>query len=149
MGVSGWNGYVSLSDLFMQILIDYSGVMRQFILWPLVHYLHLVISTTSETSATVTRQFSTVQRTHLLGNYLASPSWKRRLKTKRNESRKMTTGPHPIPSKKTEWVVDADATQTLSTSKGNKEAAWQNGLRLQAVGPLLECSPFSYSLLHV
>lgn len=115
--------------------------MRQFIRWRLVHYLRLVISTISETLDTVTRRFSTVQRMHQLGNYLAFRSWKRRLKTKRNGLKKMTTGPHPMPSKKTEWVADVDAIQTLSTSKGNKEAAWQNGLRLQVAGLLLECSP--------
>lgn len=50
----------------------------------------------------------------------------------------MITGLHLMTSKKTEWVVIADVIQTSSTSKGNKEAAWQNGLRLQAAGPLLE-----------
>lgn len=129
-----------------QILIDYSGEMRQFIPWPLVHYLHLVISTTSETLATATRRFSTAQRTHPLGNYLAFLFWKRRLKMKRKGLKKTTTGPHLTPSKKTEWVADADATQTLSTSKGNKEVAWQNGLTLQVAGPPLECESLSLSL---
>lgn len=61
----------------------------------------------------------------------------------------MNTGPHLMPSKKMEWVVDADAIQTSLMSKESKEAAWQSGLRLLAAGPLLECSHFSLPLFHV
>lgn len=65
-----WMERVGSSNLscLWQILIDCSGVMHRFILWLLVRYLHLVISTISETLAIVIRRSNTALRTHQLGN---------------------------------------------------------------------------------
>jgi hypothetical protein len=101
----------------------FSGVTHPSILWLLEHYLLPVIFIISATLDTATRPFNTALPTHLPASCLVSRGSKRRLKTRRNASKRTTIGPQPTLLKRTELAAAASVTRILSTSKESKEAA--------------------------
>ena len=83
-------------------------------------------------------RFNTVLQMLQLDNFLGFLGWKRQRKTKRSESRRMSTGLRLTLPKRMGLGVDVVVTQTSGMSKAKKVAVLPNGSMLQGVGHHLD-----------
>lgn len=91
-------------------------------------------STTSGTSATGTLPYSTALRMLRHDSCRVSHTWRRRPSTRRNASKRISTGRTGMSPRKMALAVAADATLTLSMSKARKGLVWPSGWMLRVAG---------------
>lgn len=117
-----------------------SGVMPPSTPWQPAPSSLLATSTTSVTLDTDTPLSSTARPMRQPDSCLDSPTSRRQLLTRRSVSRKTSTGKTGTLRRRTVSDADADATQTLSTSRARRDRALLNGSMLPVDGPARKCN---------
>jgi hypothetical protein len=113
----------------------HSGEMLPSIHSRLVLYWLHATSTTSEILATGIPRSSTVLPMRPPDNCPGFRGLRRRPRTRKNEKKRTSTGPHPTPPRRTASDVDAGATRIFVTWRAKKAAVSQNGSRSPAGTP--------------